>query len=315
MVFFYKSYSKPRHHLWYSGSLILLLMILTAFLGYVLPWGQMSLWGATVITSLISTVPFAGSEIVIWVWGGFAVENATLNRFFSLHYLLPFIITALVLIHLVLLHENGSTNPTGADSPSVDKINFYPYFYYKDFVGFSFLTALFCYFVFFNPNALGHPDNYIEANPMVTPEHIVPEWYFLSFYAILRSVPDKLAGVLLMLMAIICIALAPNLNYSEIKSSSIFPIQKLAVILLFTMYALLGWIGQCEALTPFIEVGQLSGLVYFSYFCLFLPFFAFFENKLFKKPDFILFSNIKYLYKYYKILHFSNLKTIIYVKT
>lgn len=205
---FHASYFFPRHFLWCSGVIILFLMILTAFLGYVLPWGQMSFWAATVITNLASAIPFVGNKIVFWLWGGFAVDNATLNRFFSLHYLLPFIIAALVILHIVFLHEHGSSTPLGLDS-KVDTVSFNPYFSVKDLFGVWIFLLIFLFFVFFYPNVLGHTDNYIPANPLVTPTHIVPEWYFLPFYAILRSIPDKLMGVVCLLNSIFVLLLAP----------------------------------------------------------------------------------------------------------
>ena len=196
---YYGSYLYPRRLLWSTGILIFLLMMGTGFIGYVLPWGQMSFWGATVITNLVTVIPYVGEDIVHWLWGGFSVDNATLNRFFSLHYLLPFVILGLVLLHLILLHIDGSGNPLYFDT--YNKVSFYPYFYVKDLFGFILFLMFFSYFVFFIPNYLGHSDNYIRANPMVTPTHIVPEWYFLPFYAILRSIPNKLNGVIAMVDA------------------------------------------------------------------------------------------------------------------
>jgi ubiquinol-cytochrome c reductase cytochrome b subunit len=260
----------PREHLWCSGVLIFVLMMATAFIGYVLPWGQMSFWGATVITNLFSAIPVVGESIVQWLWGGFSVDNATLNRFFSLHYLLPFAIAGLALVHLVLLHQNGSTNPLGIES-NVDKISFYPYFYVKDLLGFVTLMALFTFFVYFQPNTLGHPDNYIPANPMVTPAHIVPEWYFLPFYAVLRSIPDKLGGVLAMGGAIVMILIMPWLNTSEVRSSAFRPIYRKLFWFLLADFLILGWIGQNEVETPYVEVGQLSTIIYFGFFLVLVP--------------------------------------------
>jgi len=219
---YFGSYIYPRGKLWASGVIIFLLMMATAFMGYVLPWGQMSFWGATVITNLFSAIPFIGSSIVEWLWGGFSVDNATLNRFFSLHYLMPFVIAGLVLIHLSLLHKDGSNNPLGVNK-NIDTIPFYPYFYVKDLFAFLILIFFFSFFVFFYPNVLGHSDNYIPANPLVTPPHIVPEWYFLPFYAILRSIPDKLGGVVAMISAILTLLLLPVINTSEIRSSKFRP--------------------------------------------------------------------------------------------
>ena len=267
---YYGSYMAPREHLWCSGVLIFVLMMATAFMGYVLPWGQMSFWGATVITNLFSAIPVVGESIVQWLWGGFSVDNATLNRFFSLHYLLPFAIAGLALVHLVLLHQNGSTNPLGIES-NVDKISFYPYFYVKDLLGFVTLMALFTFFVYFQPNTLGHPDNYIPANPMVTPAHIVPEWYFLPFYAVLRSIPDKLGGVLAMGGAIVMILIMPWLNTSEVRSSAFRPIYRKLFWFLLADFLILGWIGQNEVETPYVEVGQLSTIIYFGFFLVLVP--------------------------------------------
>lgn len=270
---FYGSYNKPRRALWFSGILIFFIMILTAFLGYVLPWGQMSLWGATVITSLCSSIPLVGKPILIWFWGAFSVENPTLNRFFSLHYILPFIITALVMVHLILLHVNGSTEPSGGSGKSIDYIPFYPYFYVKDLFGFLIFVTLFSFIVFFAPNALGHPDNYILANPMVTPEHIVPEWYFLSYYAVLRAVPDKFAGVVCMVAAIICLGVIFIFSSTEIKPLDFQPAKKLTAVGLICINAILAWLGQCEAVFPFIQAGQTASILYFGIFFFFLPFF------------------------------------------
>lgn len=194
---FYGSYRAPRTTLWIVGVLIFIIMMATAFIGYVLPWGQMSFWGATVITNLFSAIPWIGNELVLLLWGGFSVDAPTLNRFFSLHFLLPFILVALVVMHVLALHQNGSNNPEGLPSNG-DRIRFHPYFTSKDLVGFFWFTLLLAYFVFFDPNYLGHPDNYIPANPLVTPASIVPEWYFLPFYCILRSIPNKLLGVIAM---------------------------------------------------------------------------------------------------------------------
>jgi ubiquinol-cytochrome c reductase cytochrome b subunit len=267
---YYGSYMSPREHLWASGVLIFVLMMATAFIGYVLPWGQMSVWGATVLTNLFSAIPVVGESIVQWLWGGFSVDNATLNRFFSLHYLLPFAIAGLALVHLVLLHQNGSTNPLGIES-NVDKISFYPYFYVKDLLGFVTLMALFTFFVYFQPNTLGHPDNYIPANPMVTPAHIVPEWYFLPFYAVLRSIPDKLGGVLAMGGAIVMLLIMPWLNTSEVRSSAFRPIYRKLFWFLLADFLILGWIGQNEVETPYVEVGQLATIIYFGFFLVLVP--------------------------------------------
>jgi ubiquinol-cytochrome c reductase cytochrome b subunit len=278
---YYGSYMHPRQHLWCSGVLIFLLMMGTAFMGYVLPWGQMSFWGATVITNLVSAIPVAGPSIVEWLWGGFSVDNATLNRFFSIHYLLPFAITGLVIVHIALLHKDGSNNPLGIDS-STDKIPFYPYCYVKDLFNALLFVVFFSVFLFYYPNLLGHPDNYIPANPMVTPAHIVPEWYFLPFYAILRSIPDKLGGVLAMFGAIVVLFLIPFINQSEVRSSTFRPIYRKLFWFLFADFVILGWIGQKVVESPYIEVGQIATVLYFLFFCAILPGLGVLESAMIK---------------------------------
>ena len=274
---YFGSYMFPRGFLWCSGVIIFLLMMATAFMGYVLPWGQMSFWGATVITNLFSAVPFVGSYIVEWLWGGFSVDNATLNRFFSLHYLLPFLIAGLAVVHLSLLHTAGSGNPLGINT-SIDSITFYPYFYSKDV--FAFLTYVFflCFFVFYFPNALGHSDNYIPANPLVTPPHIVPEWYFLPFYAILKSIPDKLGGVVAMISAVLILLLLPLINFSDCRSSKFRPIYSFFYWFLVSDFLILGWIGQKPVESPFIEIGMFATLFYFVFFLLLIPIIGLLEN-------------------------------------
>jgi len=267
---YFGSYIKPREVLWNSGVIIFLLMMGTGFMGYVLPWGQMSFWGATVITNLASAVPLVGPSIVEWLWGGFSVDNATLNRFFSLHYLLPFIIVGLVLVHLSLLHENGSNNPLGI-AKSVSVISFYPYFYIKDLFAFLILIFSFSLLIFYFPNFLGHSDNYIPANPLVTPPHIVPEWYFLPFYAILRSIPDKLGGVLAMLAAILVLLLLPFVNFSNIRSNKFRPLFAFVYWFLVVDFTILGWIGQKPVETPFIEVGMVATFLYFFILLILFP--------------------------------------------
>ena len=278
---YYGSYMKPREHLWCSGVVIFLLMMATAFMGYVLPWGQMSFWGATVITNLFSVIPFVGQYVVEWLWGGFCVGNATLNRFFSLHFVLPFIIAALVIVHLALLHKDGSNNPIG--TPSIyDRIPFYPYFYQKDLFSFIVFLFFFSIIIFYYPNTLGHPDNYIPANPMLTPAHIVPEWYFLPFYAILRSIPSKLGGILAMGGAIVLWLFVPALNTSRIRSTSFRPLYKLAYWFLVADFLLLGWIGQEVVYPPFILIGQLGTVFYFLYFLVLIPIIGIIETFLMK---------------------------------
>ena len=276
---YYGSYIYPREKLWISGVIIFLLMMATAFMGYVLPWGQMSFWGATVITNLFSAVPIVGPSIVEWLWGGFSVDNATLNRFFSLHYLMPFIIAGFTLIHLSLLHTTGSNNPLGINT-NVDTISFYPYFYVKDLFSFFIFIFIFSFFIFFYPNALGHSDNYIPANPLVTPPHIVPEWYFLPFYAILRSIPDKLGGVVAMISAILILMLIPFINTSEIRSSNFRPIFSFAYWFLVSDFILLGWIGQKPVESPYIEIGFGATIFYFFFFIVLMPLIGLIEKKL-----------------------------------
>ena len=276
---YYGSYINPRGPLWCSGVIIFLLMMATGFMGYVLPWGQMSFWGATVITNLFSAIPIVGGAIVEWLWGGFSVDNATLNRFFSLHYLMPFVITGLVIVHLSLLHTTGSNNPLGINK-NIDTVSFYPYFYVKDLFAFFALLAFFSFFVFFYPNALGHADNYIPANPLVTPAHIVPEWYFLPFYAILRSIPDKLGGVVAMVAAILVLLLLPVINTSEIRSSKFRPIYGVAYWFLVADFLILGWIGQKPVETPYIEVGQVATVFYFLFLLVLIPVIGIVEKQL-----------------------------------
>jgi ubiquinol-cytochrome c reductase cytochrome b subunit len=276
---YYGSYASPRELVWIVGVVIFLLMILTAFIGYVLPWGQMSFWGATVITSLASAIPLVGDEITHWLWGGFSVDNATLNRFFSLHYLLPFIIAGASLVHILALHQYGSNNPLGSFG-TVDKVPFYPYFYVKDLVGWVGFALFFSIFVYFAPNLLGHPDNYIPANPMSTPAHIVPEWYFLPVYAILRSIPNKLGGVAAIALVFIALLALPFLNTSAIRSSSFRPLHKKFFWLLVADCVLLGWIGQQPVEAPYVVIGQLASLFFFFYFFICIPFLGKFEAKL-----------------------------------
>lgn len=276
---YFGSYLAPRSYLWVSGIVLFLLVMATAFMGYVLPWGQMSFWGATVITNLFSAIPFVGSNIVELLWGGFSVDNATLNRFFSLHYLLPFLIAGVTLSHLMLLHFDGSNNPLGL-SKNIDVISFYPYFYVKDLFAFLLLFSFLGFLVFFYPNSLGHPDNYTPANSLVTPPHIVPEWYFLPFYAILRSIPDKLGGVIAMLSAILILLCLPFLNFSAVRSSNFRPFFKYFYWFLVSDFLLLGWLGQKVVESPFVGLGVACTLFYFIFFLILTPFIAFIENYL-----------------------------------
>jgi ubiquinol-cytochrome c reductase cytochrome b subunit len=274
---YYGSYITPREYLWCSGVVIFILMMATAFMGYVLPWGQMSFWGATVITNLFSAIPVIGKDIVDWLWGGFAVDNPTLNRFFSLHFTMPFVIVGAVLIHLILLHEVGSTNPLGI-TLKTENVPFYPYFYTKDLFGLMVLLFVFFIFVFYYPNTLGHPDNYIEANPMKTPLHIVPEWYFLPFYAILRSIPNKIGGVIGMFGSLIVMLTIPFTNSSEIRSTAFRPIFKVCYWLLVVAFFLLGWVGQMPVEYPYTEIGVVSMIYYFFFFIVIIPFLCKFET-------------------------------------
>ena len=276
---YYGSYASPRELVWCLGVVILLLMILTAFIGYVLPWGQMSFWGATVITSLASAVPLVGDTLVTWLWGGFSVDNAALNRFYSLHYLLPFIIAGTSLVHIAALHQYGSNNPIGTNS-SVDKIAFYPYFYVKDLVGWVAFAVFFSVFVYFYPNLLGHTDNYIPANPMSTPAHIVPEWYFLWVYAILRSIPNKLGGVLAIALVFIALLALPFLNTSRTRSPVFRPLMKKLFWLLVADCIILVWIGQQPVEDPYVFIGQCASVYFFLYFLVIIPFLGYFESAL-----------------------------------
>ncbi|MDJ1257609.1 MAG: cytochrome b N-terminal domain-containing protein [Candidatus Midichloria sp.] len=269
---FYGSYKSPRELLWFLGIIIFIIMMATAFMGYVLPWGQMSFWGAKVITNLFSAIPFFGEDIVIWLWGGFSVDNPTLNRFFALHFLLPFLIVAIVMIHLVALHKHGSNNPTGIEVKTEhDTIPFHPYYTVKDFFGFGVFFLIFFGFVFFSPNSLGHPDNYIPANPLVTPPHIVPEWYFLPFYAILRSIPNKLGGVIAMFCAIVILFLLPWLDSSKTRSANYRPLFRIFTLIFIVNFIVLGYIGGIPPEEPYISVGQFCTTWYFLHLFVILP--------------------------------------------
>nr|ACO87622.1 cytochrome b [Eremias persica] len=264
---------------WNIGVILLLLVMATAFMGYVLPWGQMSFWGATVITNLLSAIPYIGNTLVEWIWGGFAIDNATLTRFFTLHFLLPFVIMGLSMIHLLFLHETGSNNPTGLNSNS-DKIPFHPYYSYKDALGA--LMMLFCllYLALFSPNLLGDPENFSPANPLVTPPHIKPEWYFLFAYAILRSIPNKLGGVLALLFSILVLLILPLTHTSKQRTLMFRPISQVLFWLLIADILILTWIGGQPVEHPFIILGQLASALYFLIFLLLLPLTAILENKL-----------------------------------
>nr|YP_010735831.1 cytochrome b [Myrmeleomastax wideis]WEL32794.1 cytochrome b [Myrmeleomastax wideis] len=250
---------------WMVGTIILFLMMATAFMGYVLPWGQMSFWGATVITNLLSAVPYLGKELVQWIWGGFAVDNATLNRFFTFHFIMPFIIMMMSMIHLMFLHQNGSNNPMGLNS-NVDKIPFHPYFTFKDTITFLLIIVNLMLLSMTEPYMLGDPDNFMPANPMVTPIHIQPEWYFLFAYAILRSIPNKLGGVIALIMSISILMIMPLYNNSNFKGIEFYPINQIMFWMLLVLMMLLTWIGKRPVEEPYITVGQLLTIMYFSYF-------------------------------------------------
>ena len=276
---YYGSYKSPREVLWWLGLIILLLMMATAFMGYVLPWGQMSFWGATVITNLFSAVPIVGTAVVEWLWGGFAVDNALLNRFFALHYLFPFLIVGVVILHIVALHTHGSNNPLGIDRKGPqDSIPFHPYYTIKDLFGLSFVLTIFAAVVFYAPDYLGHPDNYIPADPLKTPAHIVPEWYFLPFYAILRAVPDKLGGVIAMISAILILFAIPWLDTSKVRSATFRPIYKKFFWVLLIDVIILTWVGGKPAEGSFIIIGRIATIYYFSHFIIFMPIIGIIET-------------------------------------
>ena len=276
---YYGSYKAPRELLWMLGVVILLLMMATAFMGYVLPWGQMSFWGATVITNLFSAIPLVGESIVTLLWGGFSVDNPTLNRFFSLHYLLPFVIVGVVVLHIVALHRFGSNNPLGIDvRGDQDTVSFHPYYTVKDMFGLSVFLTIMAAVVFFLPNSMGHPDNYIPANPMVTPAHIVPEWYFLPFYAILRAVPDKLPGVLAMFAAIAVLFVLPWLDRSPVRSSTFRPIYKIMFWVFLLDCVALTYLGAKPAEGIYVVLSRLCTVYYFFHFIILLPALSIFET-------------------------------------
>nr|YP_001434551.1 cytochrome b [Bactrocera carambolae]ABJ55690.1 cytochrome b [Bactrocera carambolae] len=250
---------------WLVGVLILFLVMATAFMGYVLPWGQMSFWGATVITNLLSAIPYLGIDLVQWVWGGFAVDNATLTRFFTFHFILPFIVLAMTLIHLLFLHQTGSNNPIGLNS-NIDKIPFHPYFSYKDIVGFVIMIAALILLTLINPYLLGDPDNFIPANPLVTPVHIQPEWYFLFAYAILRSIPNKLGGVIALVLSIAILAILPFYHLSKFRGIQFYPINKMLFWTMVVTVILLTWIGARPVEEPYVLVGQILTVIYFLYY-------------------------------------------------
>ena len=279
---FYGSYKAPREIIWILGIIIYLLMMAAAFMGYVLPWGQMSFWGATVITNLFSAIPLVGEGIVTWLWVGYSVDNPTLTRFFTLHYLIPFLILGLVVLHIWALHVPGNNNPVGIDikKPSKDTVPFHPYIVIKDTFALLMFMIIFAFFVFYSPNVLGHADNYIEANPMVTPAHIVPEWYLLPFYAILRSVPDKLLGVIAMLSAILILAALPWLDTSKIRSAVFRPLYRQFYWILVLDVLVLGYVGAMPAEGLYLLIARVATAYYFAHFLIILPLLGFKEKTL-----------------------------------
>jgi ubiquinol-cytochrome c reductase cytochrome b subunit len=276
---YYGSYKSPRVLPWSIGVIILVLMMGTAFLGYVLPYGQMSLWGATVITNMLSAIPWIGQDFVQFVWGGFSVNNATLNRFFSLHYLLPFLLAALAIMHLMTLHTNGSSNPLGVSS-NTDRLPMHPYFIFKDLVTILLFFLALAVIVFYLPNLLGHSDNYIPANPMQTPPSIVPEWYLLPYYAILRSIPNKLLGVVGMLGSLLILLAMPLLDTSRVRGSQFRPLMRFAFWVFVTDFFLLMYLGSQHAEEPYITIGAIATVVYFGWFVVVVPVVGIIENTL-----------------------------------
>ncbi len=286
---YYGSYRAPRTSVWAIGTVILIAMMATGFLGYVLPYGQMSLWGATVITNLVSAIPWIGQDIVEFIWGGFSINNATLNRFFSLHYLLPFILAALVLMHMIALHGTaGSGNPLGV-SGNYDRITFAPYYLFKDLITVFALILVLSLFIFFMPNVLGDSENYVMANPMQTPLAIVPEWYLLPFYAILRSIPNKLLGVIAMFSALLIILILPITDLGRSRGLQFRSLSKIAFWVFVVNFLLLGQLGAKHVESPFIEFGQISTALYFIHFVLIVPVISLIENTL---VDLALFSSL-----------------------
>jgi len=277
---YYGSYKAPRTLVWIIGTVLFILMIATAFLGYVLPYGQMSLWGATVITNLMSAIPWVGQDIVEFIWGGFSVNNATLNRFFALHFVLPFVLAALALMHLIALHDSsGSSNPLGV-SGNYDRLPFSPYFIFKDLITIFLFIIVLSTFVFFMPNILGDSENYVMANPMQTPPAIVPEWYLLPFYAILRSIPNKLLGVIAMFSALLALLVLPFSDLSKLRGIQFRPLSKIVFFIFIANFLILLQLGAKHVESPYIEFGQISTALYFAHFFVIIPFITLLENSL-----------------------------------
>ena len=277
---YYGSYKAPRTLVWTIGTVLFIAMMATAFLGYVLPYGQMSLWGATVITNLMSAIPWVGQDIVQFIWGGFSVNNATLNRFFALHFVLPFVLAALALMHLIALHDSsGSSNPLGV-SGNYDRLPMHPYFIFKDLITIFLFILVLSIFVFFMPNVLGDSENYVMANPMQTPPAIVPEWYLLPFYAILRSIPNKLLGVIAMFAAILALLIMPFTDLSKLRGNQFRPLSKIVFFIFVANFLILMQLGAKHVESPFIEFGQISTVLYFAHFVIIVPFITLLENSL-----------------------------------
>lgn len=278
---YYNSYMYPRYSAWIVGVIIFILSMATAFIGYVLPFGQMSLWGCTVITNLLSVIPWIGIEFVQYIWGGFSIGESTINRFFVFHFILPFIILAFVIIHLITIHHSGSNNPLGITC-NVDRLSFSPYFIYKDLITVIIYFIIIGYCVFYVPNKLGHSDNYIEANPMVTPISIVPEWYFLPFYAILRSIEWKLGGVICMFSSIVILIILPKIDFSYIRGSNYRPLYKFFFFIFVFNFFILTFIGSVHVEVPYTTIGIISTIFYFSYFIIIIPSISIIENTIYE---------------------------------